>query len=467
MIAGNKEGTGMAGDNKKMAADCFRRGTEAMQKDNWDYAIQMFLQCVRMVPDNLLFRQTLRGTEKKKYGNNKSGAKMGGMKLMGPRGKIKKGKLQKNWKAVDLACEEGLMINPWDAQLNADLGEACINQEYKEIAVYAYECAVEGDGNNKALLQHLAELYEERGDFKLAVTVWEKICNVDPNDGGARMRANQAATKQVIDRGGYEGAEDTKGVMAPHEVAKRLNISKDGSADGPGQSEEADLQRALRKEPDNKDHYQRLGDFYKRNGKFDEAIQMFEKAVELSGGDVNIREQVEDVQLDMLRKNIDIARSRSDNSDEAVQQIKDLKKELRLQEMEILRGRVERYPSDLRVKFRLAECLMEEAKFAESIPLLQQASRDSRLEARCLAFLGKCFIQEKKYALAKRQFEKAAPKIDVHDQEELFLEVHYWLGRLCESSGDTDAADAHYGEVLAVQYEYRDTLKRLEKLQSN
>lgn len=455
----------MAGDHRKMAADCFRRGTEAMQKENWDYAIQMFLQCVRMVPDNLLFRQTLRGCEKKKYGNNKSGAKMGGMKLMGPRGRIRKGQLKKEWKLVDQACEEGLTINPWDSQLNADLGLACIRLEYKEVAVYAYECAVEGDSNNKDLLQRLAELYEARGDFQVAVTVWERICRVDPNDGAARMRANQAATKQVIDRGGYEGADDTKGVMAPHEVAKRLNIAKAGSADGPGQSEEADLQRALRKEPDNKDHYLRLGDFYKRNGKFDEAVQMLEKAVELSGGDANIREQVEDVQLDQMRKNIDIARSRADDSEEAAQQVKDLKKELRLREMEILRGRVERYPGDLRVKYRLAECLIDEARFADAIPLLQQASRDSRMEAKCLAHLGRCFIQEKKYPLAKRQFEKAAPKIDARDQEELFLEVRYWLGRLCESSKDMEAAEEHYGEVLAVQYEYRDTLKRLEGLQ--
>jgi hypothetical protein len=148
----------MAADNKKLAADCFRRGTEAMQKQNWDYAIQMFSQCVRLVPDNLLFRQTLRGAERKKYGDNKTGAKMTGMKLMGPRGRIKKGQMKKEWNLVDLACEEGLAINPWDAQLNGDLGAACVHLEFKEIAVYAYECAVENDSNNKSLLQHLAEL---------------------------------------------------------------------------------------------------------------------------------------------------------------------------------------------------------------------------------------------------------------------------------------------------------------------
>ena len=90
-------------DNRKMAAQCWRTGTEAMQKENWQYAVQMFQQCVRFEPGNLLFRQTLRGVEKKMYGNNKTGAKMGGMKLMGPKGRIKKCRMQKDWEGVDKA----------------------------------------------------------------------------------------------------------------------------------------------------------------------------------------------------------------------------------------------------------------------------------------------------------------------------------------------------------------------------
>ena len=43
-------------------------------------------------------------------------------------------------------------------------------------------------------------------------------------------------------------------------------------ADGPGQSEEADLQRAIRKDPDNKDGYLKMADYYKRNGKHEEAL---------------------------------------------------------------------------------------------------------------------------------------------------------------------------------------------------
>ena len=336
--------------------------------------------------------------------------------------------------------------------------------EFKEVAAFAYENAVECDSANKDFLKSLAEIYEDRGDYKLATGCWERICKLDPMDGTARQRAQQAATKQVIDRGGYEGADNTRGVMADHEVAKRIGRQSSGPADGPGQSEEAYMQRAIRKEPDNKDNYINLGEHYRRNKKLEEAGQMFEKALELSGGDVNIRELVEDIELEKLRKNLELAKAQ-DGDEQTKQNIKDLSGELLKRETEVLRTRVERYTADLRLKFQLAECLMKLGQWAAAIPLLQQASQDSRIETKALSSLGKCFMQEKKYPLARRQFEKAAPKLNAHDNPELFKDVYYWLGRLCEAASDNEVAEGHYSEVLTVDYEYKDTLARLEKLQ--
>ncbi|MHC4875651.1 MAG: tetratricopeptide repeat protein [Planctomycetota bacterium] len=458
----------MSDDKRKLAADCWRKGNDAAAKENWDYAIQMLHQCVRFDPSNLMFRQTLRGLQEKKYGGNKTGARMSGMKLMGIRGKLKKAQLRKEWDAAEKACEEGLMVNPWDPQLNADLGQALKELGHLEVATFAYEKSVAADAKNKDALRELAECYEAKGEYNLASGVWGRIMKLDPTDGEARTRSQQAATKQVIDRGGYEGAENTKGVMADHEVAKRLNIQQDSKADGPGQSEEADLQRAIRKEPDNKDNYTKLGDFYRRSGKLDESRNMYQKAVELSGGDVNIREQVEDVELDMMRKELEIARQKAGEGDETAKaNAAQLANELLAREVEVLRTRVERYPNDMRVKFHLAECFMRTQQFSQAIPLFQQASQDSRIETKALSKLGVCFMQEKKYALAKRQFEKAVPKLNANDHPDLFKDTNYRLGRLCEASGDNEAAENYYSEVLAVDYGYKDTLQRLEDLQSS
>lgn len=456
----------MSVDKKNLAAQCWKVGSEAMLKQNWDYAIDMFTKCVQFVPDNLVYRQTLRGVERRKYKDNKTGAAMAGMKLMGPRGRIKKGQVSKKWADVDAAAEEGLAINPWDAALHADLGEATRNLGYTDIAAYAYQQAVENDPKNKAYLRSLAELLETKGEFTQAAALWDRICKLDPLDGEARSRASHAATQHVIDRGGYEGADDTKAVMADHEVQKRLNAAKGTNAPGPGQSEEADLQRAIRKEPDNKDNYLKLGDLLRREGRHEEAGQMYQKALEISGGDATIREQMEDTELDFMKKNVMLARERAEGGDdEAKQSYDELKRELRLREMTVLRNRVDRYPSNLQFKFTLAELCMQEKKYGDAIQLFQQSSSDTRLEAKSLFNMGLCFIQEKKYPLARRQLEKAVPKLNAKDHRDMFLEVHYWLGRLCEQAKDLEAAEAHYGEVLTVDYGYKDALSRIEKLQ--
>jgi tetratricopeptide (TPR) repeat protein len=120
----------------------------------------------------------------------------------------------------------------------------------------------------------------------------------------------------------------------------------------------------------------------------------------------------------------------------------------------------------MRIKFQLGECFMRTKQYALAIPLYQQASQDNRIETKSLAKLGFCFMQEKKYPLAKRQFEKAAPKLNANDHPDLFKDVYYWLGRLCEAGSDKESAENYYSEVLAVDYGYKDTLKRLEDLQS-
>src|SRR5262245_57386676 len=85
---------------RKLAAECWRKGNEALPKENWDYAIQMYFTSAKVVPDNLMYRQSLRGAEYKKYGDNKKGAAMASMKLMGTKGKIKKCRMSKDWAGV-------------------------------------------------------------------------------------------------------------------------------------------------------------------------------------------------------------------------------------------------------------------------------------------------------------------------------------------------------------------------------
>ena len=52
------------------------------------------------------------------------------------------------------------------------------------------------------------------------------------------------------------------------------------------------------------------------------------------------------------------------------------------------------------------------------------------------------------------------------DDKDNFLALHYRLGRVAETLGNTEAAEEHYNEVAAIDYAYLDVAQRLKRLNS-
>lgn len=461
-----EESSSSTPEQRAIAAKCWRSGNEAVPKENWDYAIQMYGTSVKLVPDNVMYRQSLRGTEYKKYGDNKTGAGMAGMKLMGPKGTIKKCRMSKDWKGVAEAAEAGLQVNPWDAQLNADLGDACKELGYKDVAVFAYTCSLNTDAANVDVNKSLAAILEEKGEYDRAVECWQRVLKVDKTNGEARTKITSLAARTVMDRGGYEGAESTRNVFLNKKVADQ--VGKSTAADGPGMSVEADLQRAIRKEPTNKDHYLKLADYYKREGQLEQAEEQYKQVLQITGGDMSVRELLEDVQLDLMRKahtiTKELLRQKPDDA-ELKQRAVDMGNELLKREIETYATRTERYPQDMRLKYELACRYMKVSKFALAIPLFQQSRGDPRVKAESLINLGKSFNFDKKPALAIRQFEAAMPEVKYEEKPEVFKDLYYSAGRLYQELKNVTAAEECYQKVLEVDYSYRDTVTRLDALQ--
>ncbi len=455
----------MPPDNNRIAAECFKKGTEALNKANWDYAIDMFTKAVRLVPDNLLYRQTLRGAEYRKYNNNKTGAKMAGLRLAGVRTRIGRARMKSDWAAIEQAAEEGLLINPWDAQLNADLAEACQNLGYADVALIQYVKATESDGNNKDYQEKLANLYELKGRYTDAIECWRKISKIDPLDSQARSKMTQLEAMNVMDRGGYEDAKSTQDVKTGYDFDRPVKSVVPDAFDGPGSSPEADLQRAIRKAPADKNNYLKLADLYTRERKLQEAHDVLKTALEVSGGDPNVRELLEDNELSQLRQNLAIARQTRETDPVANKNYQELKVELLKREIEVFSSRVDRYPKDSRWKYELSLRYMKLRDWNKAIPLLQQSVADVRLKGEILVALAKCFDAVGNKLLARRQLEQAVQVINSHDKTTLFSEAHYCLARLCEQSKEKDQAISHYNEVLSVDYSYADARERLEKLQ--
>ncbi len=457
-----------------IAKRCFLTGSEAVRRENWDYAIEMFGKAAEMVPANRLYRETLRNSEFKKYANNKTGAgMMAKTKLMGIRGKISKARGKKEWNEVDKACEEGLKLNPWDPTLNMELGRACRERGYGEVAVYSFGLAVAstGDPKNKSFLKEYAELLKDRDQFDEASAVWQKIQMLDPEDSEARTMVMWLQAQKTIHRGNFEEATSTRDVMSDENVAKKISKRTVSAEDAtaPGQSVEADLKRAIRKDPENKDLHLKLAEFLRREGRLEEAIEEFTTADQMSGGNSDIREQREEVELVLLKQTSDraVQAYRENEADKNLGRIaKEARDKYRLRQREVLEIRIKRHPQDMRTKLDLANIYRREKRWADAIPLLQQAAADKRLEIDAIIGLGKCFIQDGRPQLAVRQFERIIDRLRFDERPDDFKEIHYYLGRISEKRKDAARAMDHYSQILAADYDYEDVRDRIDRIEN-
>lgn len=460
---------------KKAAQEWFGKGSEALKKENFPYAAECFGTAVKMQPDNVVYRQTRHGSLERLYGNNGSGARMASVRVMGIRGKIKKARLQKNWSAVDQAAEEGLSLNPWDAQMYAEVGEAAVNREAADVAKYAWSKAVKYDLANIGYNRSLGYVLRDCHEYKAARDCFKRIYEADPTDAEARNMMSQLDAESVMHRGGYDVAETTRDVadkkeetVDAYEKDRRARKGQQMTADAPGESDEADLRHAIRKDPDNLNNYLRLAHYYQEQRQLPQALELYDQALEKSPQSTDILEFKEDVELDILRDKLadttELLRKYPDRKN-LKEKVSALRLQLVKQEIAALTPRIERHPQDMKMRFDLAERLRRVKKFAKAIPLYQQASADTRLKEDALVWLGECFIRDGKLELGKRQFEKAIGLLNATDKPDPFKLAHYRLGQIHEKAGHADEADHHYTEILSIDYNYRDVQERLEKLQ--
>lgn len=453
---------------KKIAADCWKRGNDSVSKEDFEFAMKMYRQSVDLCPDTLVYRQSLRASEYKFYKNNQTG--QGGMfvrgKVVKVRTRCKTARVREKWDDLDKAAEDGLAINPWDAQFNADVAEACYQRGYLEVASEAFKRAIAADQNNVEYLRAIGQVEEDRGNFVEAAGFWDKVSKLDPTDGDARRRANDNFTKRTI-KDGFEDAKDTRDVArnAYEQGENRAGFNRREDKDE--LSTEEQLQRAVRKQPDQVEPYAKLGEFYKNEKRWGEAMEAYQQALDVTGGgDHNIRELLEDCEVEQLKQNFDLAKARAAESGDpkTLKSKQRIERELVLREMEILQARIPRYPNNSRMKYELAKRYMRFEQFKEAIPLFQQCVNDTRLQASVLVSLGKCFIGVSNESIAERQFQKAVDKLNPIDDPVDFCECHYFLGRLAEKKDQKETAENHYNEILSVDFEYKDVQRRLDNL---
>src|SRR6266852_6072197 len=111
-------------EHRRVAAGQFERANQVIATGNFDYGIQLLLNCCKLDPSNLIYRQALRRTEKIKFKNNLRGSRLAFLTKPAARAKLRSAKASREYSRVLEAGEEILTKNPWDFGTQMDMSEA-------------------------------------------------------------------------------------------------------------------------------------------------------------------------------------------------------------------------------------------------------------------------------------------------------------------------------------------------------
>lgn len=453
----------------------FEHAQRCAEKDDFNYATELFTQCVVEDPGNIIYLQHFFANLQKKYKDNKSGARFASLKISSHRSTLSKAAAKGRWTEALRAGCAALALNPWDIPTLMAMAEVCRELGADECQLYYLRKALDANPKDAAVNRQAALALQRMGQFDQAIACWHRVEQAKPHDEEALQAISRLSVEKTIHEGGYDSSVLTQGgtprnqpqaSVARHSRDGRADPAADSTDGGPKLSPEQKFQQAIVQDPANLQAYFGLADLYMQRHRYDEAIKLLERALQASGGgDLSTREYLEEAIMRRSRHQVAIAeRNYAQEPTEENQQLAaKMKAQANQIELETYAARSEREPHNLRLKYELALRLKRAGKPKEAIPLLQTARSDPQRKPQILVELGECFQKIEQYKLALGSYESAIDACEEPDSEIRRLAL-YRAGVLATGMREWDRAERHLTELAGLDFGYRDVADRLDKI---
>ena len=204
-------------DLSTAARRLYERAETSVAQRNYGYAFEMLRGLLRQEPGFLDGRALLRKAQLDRF-NGKVGLVAQGMaalKTFMPV-TVKGPVLLQRGKFIDAmdVAEKALEFDPTASGSLSFLAKAAEGADLKLIAVAAYELAVKYHPKDIGLLQCLARVYEETGDFTRSLQTCQQLANLKPDSLEAQNATKRITALAAMKQGKWEGAgSDRKSVV--------------------------------------------------------------------------------------------------------------------------------------------------------------------------------------------------------------------------------------------------------------
>ncbi len=453
----------------------FEHAQRSAEKADYDYAHDLFSQCLIDDPANLIYLQHFLGNLAQKYGNNKKGARFAALKSKTSRMALNKAAGKGQWREAFAAACEALKANPWETTTLLDVADAYQQLGSDECQLYALRWALDAAPKDATVNRRAAKTLAHLGQFDQAISCWRRVEQAKPGDEQAAKAISQLSVEKTIRQGGYNdellrGAADSQELEAS--VRERVAQGRQESARAGAaklqsdSSHEKELLDAIEAHPAEVANYLELGELFATQNRLREATEILARALAASGGgDLTIRERLEDAHLRHAHHQVLVAQRRAEQekTEEAAGLARRMAAQANQAELEVYAARAARNPGNSLLQYELGLRCKRAGKFKEAIQAFQAARDDVRHKALVQLHLGESFQHIRQFKLALSSYEAAAEVASGMDPDTKKLAL-YRAGVLASELNDLDRAEKHLTQLAAIDFGYRDVADRLDKL---
>jgi tetratricopeptide (TPR) repeat protein len=471
----------LTSEQRRAASGQFERANQVLKGGDHDYGLQLLLTCCKIDPANLVYRQSLRRTQRAKYGNNATGQSMAFVRSLWGRFRLKKAMLRGDYLEALVQSELIFMRNPWDLPTHLVMAKAFEELHWPDHALWTLEQIRSSHAQNPKVNRPLARLYEKRGNFNQAIALWELVRRAAPDDHEAARKAKDLSASATIAKGRYE--EVINGTAPPPSAQAETETATDqpvlartdaAPAAAPTSAEDryprevANLMERIKGNPKNANAYLHLAGVYKKADQFAKAKEVLQQGLAPTGNSFEIAQEMLDLDIEPFRRDLAVTeeRLRKTPADAELQKIRaKLAKEINTRELEMHRQRSDRYPTDTAARFEMGLRLLRAGQLDEAIKELQAIRTDPRHHGKALFYLGLCFKTRNNWRLAQRNFEEALQHLGAGDAF-LRKEAMFILAVGFADAGEMDRAINLGCELANLDYNYKNIGPLLEDWQA-
>lgn len=468
--------------SEKKAAGFFKHAKAAHDSFNYPYAMTLWLNGLRQYPMSMEGLEGFLSSAMTFNGSDQDE-------------KAKKKDLKESRQGVNSKGRQGKYVlslfdfgtNPTDlgAALKAAENAAALTcrEAAQYIATHAFKlAAADPKKQKKDVYIRLMDAFENIEAFDLAVQAGNSAMILDRADGDLANRVRNLGAKATMNKGGYDSVGEEggfrKNIRDADKQRQLIESDQIGKTEDTKDRLVADAEAQYKERPDDVGTIEKYGRALRERGKnADElkAMALYTKAYK-DTGQFKFRQISGEIQVRRARREVSKARqaleAAPDNA-EAKQKLEGAAKALLDLEMSELKLQVEKYPTDLGIKYELGKRYAQAGQHNEAIEQFQLAQEDAKIRRHVLLAMAHAFIALGGWLDEAIETFRGALDGLADEKSDLGMEIRYGLmaalhekGESGKDLGAAEEADKLAAGIAIQSFGFKDIRERREKIKA-